>query len=356
MPPVRVVLGGAAVGAGLLILTLGQGLTFFFDEWQYLLHRDFSVTGLLWHHNEHWPTLHVALYMGLAGVFGTGSYLPWQVALVVLHLIIAAGLYRLLERVRLGWFAAGGAVLFLFLGIGGDNLLWGFQIGFDLAIAFGVWALVLVETRPMLAAGLLTAAVATQGPGLVFIVACAVASPRAIRWLWIPVAAYGLWLVTWGAGSVHELRLAEAPLFAVQGITNAAGAMVGQPGALLVVAVVLAIAAGRNRDPLVRAAVFGLLAEYGIIGLVRGNEFLTAARYYYLAAPFLLIAASSVHLGRLDRLVGVAALALALYVNVQHLFVTRDYLGRLQDAEATVPVMLRGSDAGYAAMMAAYKP
>lgn len=335
----------------MLILWLGQGLTFFFDEWQYLAYRDFSAVQLLWPHNEHWVTLHVALYMGLAAVFGTGSYLPWLVALAALHVVIAAGLYRLLEQVRPGWFAVAGTIVFLFLGTGADNLLWGFQIGFDMAIAFGVWALVVVRERPVLAAWLLLGAVMSQGPGLVFVVACAALSPRAIRWLWVPVVAYGTWLVTWGATNVEPLRL-DAPITAVQGIMHAAGSIVGNPAVGFVLVLAVAAAILRNRDPLVRVAVFGLLAEFGLIGLSRADY--TGARYVYLAAPFLLLAASAVRLPRWNVAVGVPAFVLILVTNVGWLSTTRDYLGRLQDAETFVPLELRGTGAEMDALMAHY--
>ena len=75
------------------------------------------------------------------------SYLPYLAQVIALHLAAVTGAYVLMRR-RVGPFAATLLALpLLLLGAGAENLFWAFQTGFVGSVAFGIWALVLIEQR-----------------------------------------------------------------------------------------------------------------------------------------------------------------------------------------------------------------
>ena len=348
-------LGVAAVLAAVWIVWLSLGLTFFQDEWRYILDRELTIASALRPSAEHWASVMVLTYRSLLAVFGLGSYLPFVAVLVALHLVAAGAVYRLLEAVSPGRYALAGSVLFLFAGAGAENLLWAGQIGFIASIAFGLWALVLVPDRPRRAAVLLVLAVASHGPGLVLLAACGARNPRATPWLLVPAGAYVSWAVTFGAsGFSHRLTvdgLVALPFYVITGITVAAGSLVGRYEFATGAVVVLTGCAGiyaRRRDPAVRAAVVGLLAEFAVIGLVRsqgGPDTAGASRYIYLAMPFMLIAGAT--LGSLFRprvalALGTAAFVVVLAAQLVAFGAVRQSLAIRQDHEQAIPPELRG--------------
>jgi hypothetical protein len=147
-----------------MMLYLARALSFMGDEWVYIVDRRLTFESMLQPHNEHLAFFHVLVYRGMVESFRTGWYLPFQVALLAIHVAAAAGVLALLSRYVALEAALAAAVLFLFLGTGYDNLLAAFQIGFAGAVALGIWAIVVVD-RPWLSALLLTAALWTQCRG-----------------------------------------------------------------------------------------------------------------------------------------------------------------------------------------------
>lgn len=307
----------AAVAAFALLIYLGRSLTFYNDEWTFILERrDLSLDDLVRPHNEHWSTFLVLWYGSLFSIFGLTSYLPYLAALLVLHVIVAWGVFRLAERAAGGWVALGLAGLMLFLGSGHQNLYWAFQAGFVGATAAGTWALVALRglggTRSVLpAAILLTVAVAIVGIGLFFVAACAalIVADGTWRRRWlavaVPTVVYAAWFVLVGRGVVSHHRdpftaeaLASVPAYVVRGLEWSVGAMTGwgpEVGRILVVLAAVAVGwivmRGGRPSPLVLAAGAGVLALYAVTGLVRaqfGVDQATEARYTYVAAALLL--------------------------------------------------------------------
>ena len=85
--------------AGLTWLALGAGMTFFADEWAFIAGRSLAdPTDWFRPHNEHWSTLPIVAYRLLVETIGIGSYVPYQALVVLLHLLVAAMVYRLVER------------------------------------------------------------------------------------------------------------------------------------------------------------------------------------------------------------------------------------------------------------------
>jgi hypothetical protein len=274
---------------------LASGLSFQGDEWSYIVDRRLTVDGLLQPHNEHLAALQVLVYRGMVEAIGIGSYLPFLVVLMVLHVTSAAGLLVLLSRhlPRIGAMAA--AVLYLFLGTGFDNLIWAFQIGFVGAAAFGIWALVAAD-RPWLAAVLLTGAVWTQSDGLFYLAPAAILMRSRIP-LVLPIGSYVVWLLLVGREAIPPPGPGPYVEYMVTGVGSAFGGVtgVGLPlGILVAIVVGAAVLAdslrSRRVEPIVLAGLAGLAGEFFILTVGRahfGVQQAEAPRYIYVAAPFI---------------------------------------------------------------------
>ena len=309
---------GAAAAAWCLLLYMGRGLTFWSDEWAFIDQRSLgSIDSLMLPHNEHWSTLAIIAYRGLFGIVGLRTYVPYLGLLLALHLLVATAVYRLVLGSSGPWIALGGGVLILFLGSGFENLLWAFQIGFVGADAAGLWALVLVTGTPgrrqyLAAALLLTAGLATAGVALVFLffvgVELALDSRRrsGLVYLALPLGVYITWFLIWGRLGVDTYgrpftveALVRLPAFVASGLATSLGAATGLPGSaslgLLVLAVIIGawrILQGRSVPARAVGALAALIAEYVLIGLVRGQLGDWAAvypRYTYEAAIVVLV-------------------------------------------------------------------
>src|SRR3954452_10586573 len=100
--PWLVFAGVAASAAWYLVLKAGRGLTFYYDEWSFLLRRPgHSVDVFLSPHNEHLVAVPIAMYKIMLKVFGLGSYRPYQWMLMVGVILLGAVVY-LYGRPRIG--------------------------------------------------------------------------------------------------------------------------------------------------------------------------------------------------------------------------------------------------------------
>ncbi len=320
-----VVFAALALVAFVTLLYLGRSLTFFGDEWEFIVRRqDLTLATLLDPHNEHWSLFLVLVYNVIFSVVGLHSYLPYLAALLLVHVLAVTGLFVLLRRIAGPFVALGGAALMLFLGSAYEDLLWAFQIGFVGSVAAGVWALLIihagVDRRALMAAGgLLLVAVATSGLGLFFLVAAgtlALLDPsrrRALR----PIVAVGVIYVAWfaifgraGLDAAHSpfslTALAGVPAFVITGGGRGIGALIGADLAenqalfvLLMTAVAWGLIRGQYVPPLATAAMAGLVVQFVIIGLARDQAYgqgsigATAPRYVYSTVAFLLIVVAS---------------------------------------------------------------
>lgn len=303
----------ACAAAVVAWLVLGSGTTFINDEWQFIrASHDLSLGYFMEPHNEHLVALPKLLYQGLLATVGLHSYVPYLLLVVLLHVATAIGIYVYARRQTVPLIALAAGTLFLLLGSGAENLLWGFQVAFVGAAALGTWALVILlreptPVRPWIAALLLLAAVATSGVGLFFLAAAAailVISTPLRRHLWVlapAVVAYAVWYLEYGGGAVGALAAPQAVVAFVRfGISDAVGELSGFGREIgLIIAVLIGIATVANlasgeriRLGLMAGAV-GLLAQFGLTGLARadlGAELAGASRYTYEGAIFILIA------------------------------------------------------------------
>jgi hypothetical protein len=306
-----------AVIAGAVLLFLARRMTFWQDEWGVIDYQR-PLSAILQPLNEHWSTIPILLYRATFSIVGLHSYLPYIAQVVLLHLIAVGAAYVLMvARIgRLG--AAIASIPLLLLGAGAENLFWAFQTGFVGSVAFGLWALVLLERsgrRSLVGASvLLILSLMCSGIGLVM-VAAAVARTlldpvdrRRFVATIPPIATYVVWYLAFGRSGVRAGEFAgplQLVAFVRRGLEFAVGGMSGLAfipfGAVLAVAVFIAACAvtawglirASWRPTLAAASLFAILVEYGVIGFTRATlpgDFANRSRYVYIAAFFIVLA------------------------------------------------------------------
>jgi hypothetical protein len=374
-PPSRVilVLALAVASSGALLLWLQSRLTFFADEWQFLLDRRGSSVGVfLDPHNEHIALAPVSIYKALLATFGMSSAVPFQVAATALFLLSTILLFVLL-RSRVGdWAALLGTILVLFLGAAWIDLLWPFQIAFFGSMAAGLGALLALDrddrAGDRLACLLLVASTAFLEVGIAFAVAALVnvalgRRPRGRRLYvgLVPIVLYAVWYAGWGHQATsrvtfHNLLhspgyvfdIASQAIAALLGLatplTGDGHNLVGLPWgrALLVVAIVLSIwrlrrVGGPSRGlwtALALGLTFWFLASLNAYSFLREPS---DGRYVYPGAVFVLLIAAEllrgVRLGKRTLAVGTAVTAAAVVSGI--LFLRDGYRLQLSDSEIT---------------------
>ena len=374
-PPnwVILVLALAAASSGALLLRLQSRLTFFADEWEFLLNRrGLSVGVFLDPHNDHIALAPVSIYKALLATFGMSSAAPFQIASTGLFLLSTILLFVLL-RSRVGdWAALLGTVLVLFLGAAYGDLLWPFQIAFFGSVAAGLGALLALDrddtAGDRVACLLLVTSTAFLEVGIAFAVAVLVnvALGRRPRWRrlyvgLVPIALYAVWYAGWGhqsatAVTFHNLvnspryvfDIASEAIASLLGLatplTTGDAGLVGLPWghALLVVAIVMSIwrlrrVGGPSRG-LWTALALGL--AYWFLTSLSAYATLRKpidSRYVYPGAVFILLITAEllrgVRLGTRTLAVGTAVTAAAVVSGI--LFLRDAYRLRLVDSGST---------------------
>ncbi len=303
------VLAGLMALDAALLLYMGRGLTFFYDEWDFVQH-DYGggVHSLLLAHVGNISVLPAAVYKLLFHLAGLNHYPVYRVAVLALHLL-AAGLVFVLARRRVAPLPALLAcTLVLFLGAAWEDLLWPFQIGYLLSIvgALGAWV-ALDSERPgadVLAMLCALVAIGSSSLGIPALVGVAVelAWRRQWRRLWIvavPAGVYCLWYLGYGESQVTESSLINAPGFAADLAAGALGGLFGRGlewGRPLAVVAVLGLLLQLLRGRSVRPRLAGLLAAAIALWTVTAVARSTisapeASRYVYMGAVVIVLIA-----------------------------------------------------------------
>ena len=345
-----------ALVAIVILVWLSQGMTFYHDEYTFILLRDLSLRGIFAPHNEHLSATLVILYRVLLGTVGMGSYWPYLGVTFALHVAVSGIVYVVVRREAPAAFALGAMAIMLVLGSGGDDILWAFQSGTIGATAFGMGALVIAPRRPAVAAILLTIALSTSGIGLAFFVGTGfhllLTRPRALPWLLVPLVYYLVWFALFATSSVSP-GLNGLVEYVLEGLTASAAGALGSTSLVVGSLALLALAFGLGRmwdiPPVVLAMLVSSVAFFTIAGLVRaqlGAEQATASRYIYVAAPAFLIA-GAVLLARIPRpagpAIGAVVLAFALAGNLTLLVESHDRLLSKVACERALTPLQRGS-------------
>ncbi len=323
--PATAALAGMLFATAVVLVYAGRHLTFFYDEWNFVLdRRGASLSTYLDPHNGHLSLFPVIIYKLLFKLVGLHHYTPYRVVLVAFDLVSGALLYVLAVR-RLGrWLALAPTVLLLLIGTSFHDLLWPFQIGFLGSVAAGLGALVLLDRSDAggrsdgLAAALLIYSVGSSGVGLAYLVGSAVmliAQRTPWRRMWVvglPALLFVIWYVGWETNTpITSASLLGTPQFiadaASSGFAGISGLslMYGPP---IAVAALIAIALAVHRrgaagQPLLLAAIAGALVFWGLSAIARSTQpEPDANRYVYVSAVFILLAvveaARGVRLGR----------------------------------------------------------
>ena len=315
IPHARLFIAIAAAVAAAAILWLARNMTFYYDEWTFILSSpDWTAATLLKPHNEHPVMLTRTIYAALLSTVGLRSYLPYLVVLLSLHAANVVLIFEVARRRAGDLVGVGSAALLMVLGAGWENLLWAFQIQFVGSVACGLGMLIALDgerrrRNNFAAAVLLTASLMFSGVGLFFGVAAAVQlalTPdrrRDLVWLAPTAVALGVWFLAFGRGyepstPVSPADLAGLPLYVTWGLGSAVGGLIGATGvvglallALAALAVVLGWMRGA-RDSFRLGILAGLVSFYAVTGLIRvqlGYQQSGASRYTYVGAAFWLL-------------------------------------------------------------------
>jgi hypothetical protein len=330
--PARAVVLGAVLN-GVILVLCARRLWFFGDDWDFLLHRAVlgdADRGLLEPHNGHWSTGPILVFRAIFAVVGLGHYLPYAVPVIVVHLVIGVLLFSVLRSTGVSdWIAALVALIVLFLGggVGGENTLWDFQLGFLGPAALGLVSFRLLAhgrgRRGTLvgASGALVVALTFSGTALVVAVwvgsyALLAHGRRSAAIVVGPaVLTYAGWFLLFGRGHyMPHGDLRSVPLLFVRGIDSIWSNLTSVPGTgwLVLALLVAAVVADRGDRAVLAmgaASIIALALAYVLFSYA-GTRFGPSAtgqsRYWYygilLSAPplaFLLDRASTGLRGRL---------------------------------------------------------
>lgn len=303
-------LAGAALPA---LLSLGQGLSFWADEWDYVttLQQGFS---LFRPSNGHWYAIPNAIWWVLLSTAGLRSYVPYLVVLLAMHIATCLVLFALLRRRAGSGAALVSMAVLLFSGYGSAVIFWALMITYLGSTLCGLLALLLLDgpatnwRRAALAAVLLLAATASSGMGLGFLVAAAVelaVDPdrrRYLATLLLPAAGFGAWFALFGVHGTLVQPLGSAwqtaggyVEFVLVAVMAGSAAIFGMPavaGPMAIGLIAAALALTRRVDARTLGAAAGLLFQFTLVAMVRatgGIDSATESRYVYVATIYVLL-------------------------------------------------------------------
>ena len=328
-------------------IAISRQMWFYLDEWDFLSNRTaFNLGDLFRAHNEHWVTIPVLTYRALWWVFGLRTYRPYQVAIVLLHLLAALLIRMVMRRVGVRpWTATVVACILVFFGSGYQNIVLPFQMTLVGSLVFGLVQLLLAtRDRPdmravdrcdyyALAAG--AAALMCSGVGVSMVVAVGVAVLLLRGWRLallhtVPLAVlYFVWFAAIGHSGYtgYHAGIGEVLSFVRTFVAATFGAMGHVTGAGVLLAVLLV--GGlileywrldwrelRRRSALPVGLLAGALAlllitAYGRAGLATFQE---KSRYLYLVAALILPALGVAADAVMKRYRAISVLVIALLV------------------------------------------
>ena len=313
------------LGAIVFWAYLDRHLWFFDDEWEFLLARGIwyapaNPHSIWFPHFGHWSTLPVLVWRALYNIFHLSTYWPYLIALLATSAAVLELLWVICRRSVLSPLLSLGVVAVVgFLGPGGEDLGWAFQIGFMGSLAFGLAA---ISRASAAQAGASTVA---RGPSIsvlalaslmcstvgdAMVVALAVVlfarytRREVLKVLALPVASYAIWWAFVGrlgpgqAGSHLQLAtFTDLPGYVWTGLATALGRTFNLEsigGTVLVGFLAWFLWDLRdllNRRPAIAGLGAAGLLFYLLVGLGRdtsGDFGATAPRYIYIAVALIL--------------------------------------------------------------------
>ena len=198
-----------AVAAPLILFHYGTYHWFMRDDFVFLADREGRYPDLLSAYGgAHWVAVPRVIYWLLWQVFGMRSYLPYQAAVVALHLASAVLLRLVMVRSGVNtWLAGAAAGVMVLFGPGAQNIVWAFQVSFTGSLAYGLAHLLLADHEGRFdrrdALGLLfgVAALMSSGVGvsMAVVVGLAVLIRRGWKMALVHTLPLGLLYLAWSA-------------------------------------------------------------------------------------------------------------------------------------------------------------
>lgn len=308
--------GASLIVGGAILFYVNRRQWFFGDDWDFLVRRTAGdLHDLFAPHNEHWSTIPILVYRAIFAVVGVRSYVPYVAVLVVLHLLVAHGSWRLLLQMGIDRVLATMLVaVVVVLGSGSENLLWAFQIGFVGSVLTGVVMLLLVNhdgswsRRDSAAVLIAIIGLTVSGVTVSMVIAAAVCIlfrrswRHAFAFALPPALVYAGWLALIGRSglSTHPRTadsLFQLPQYVWRGLSTGIESTIGLAGAgavLFLVSIAFLLRhdgfAGLPAAPAV-AGMAGAFAMFVIAGFGRaalGLEQASSSRYVYIEVILLL--------------------------------------------------------------------
>jgi hypothetical protein len=290
-----------------LLLYMGRGLSFFFDDWDYVTH-DYGggIHSLLLAHNGHMSLFPVAVYKVLFHLVGLNHYAVFRLVLIALHLLCAGLVFVLASRRVPRVSALLITALVLFLGAAWEDLLWAFQISYLLSVAGGLSAWMLLDRRDRLAdLGAMVAmavSLGSSGLGIPILIGVVVELGWQRQWRrWfvvvIPAVLYALWYLHYGEDEITKNGLINSPGFAEDIAAAAFGGIAGRGldwGRPLALLGFLSVLGALARPVAVSARLVGLLVTgislWALTAAARSTiSSPETGRYLYLGAIVILL-------------------------------------------------------------------
>jgi hypothetical protein len=294
--------------AGAYLTWLAGHLWFMLDDWAFLLHRKVTLVGdesLLQPHNDHWVTLPILVFRFLFQVIGMQHYLPYALVTIGLHLAATALLAMMFWRAGAHpWVVVLMTAILAFLGPGGQNILWDFQMVFIAPVALALAALLLLDRDealpryPVAVWSLIAAALMCSGAGVTMVawVAAYTWLRRGLRPAVVvglpPTVLWVVWYLAYGRGTspAPSPPLGRIVPFMARGLTNLWDTMVPIPwvGVVVLVSITAVTVLTRTHQRLRAFAAAGLMAllfNYLLLALTRagwGVESSISSRYLYI--------------------------------------------------------------------------
>jgi hypothetical protein len=226
--------------SALTLVVLGSRLTFFNDDWYFLLQRPgLTADSVFAPHNGHLSALAVLIYKALVGLFGLESQLPFRLVLGAAVASVGIVLYLLVSERAGPLVGLLAATIVVFLGPAWEDLLWSFQIGLVGSLATGIAALLALEQesprRSAVACLALVCSISLSDLGLAFVVAAAIAilvqgRPAQLWIVAVPAALFGTWWISYGSdapSNVSAANLRHLPKYVLDSAASGLASVVG---------------------------------------------------------------------------------------------------------------------------------
>jgi hypothetical protein len=208
------------VAAAAFVFVQSDGLTFYVDQWDFMLQRRGRDPGVfLRQQNGHLMAVPILVHKVLFEVFGVESYVPYRLTAIAFELVVGALVFLLVRRRAGDAVAVAFAAVVLFFGPGWEPITSAVGMCNIISLAAGLGALLALDagTRrgDVIATALLVVSVASFSYGPMFAAAAAVdilLRPGGGRRVWValvPLAVFGLWRLGWDVES--SARLANVP-------------------------------------------------------------------------------------------------------------------------------------------------